>query len=147
MQEKLKMTQQKDKNLAQVQQHYSVYFSIKIIFKSQFFWLIWPFKCLILMILTSTKYHGNLLKDSSWSLLSLVKFFTSLETKKILKIPNRTFLKITRYNVWDHASHKLMWSPYNRCIMTVEIQYPTVTVLKGLKFFFCYWWTSAIANI
>ena len=49
------------------------------------------------MILTSTKYHGNLLKDSSWSLLSLVKIFTSLETKKILKIPNRTFLKITRY--------------------------------------------------
>ena len=49
------------------------------------------------MILTSTKYHGNLLKDSSWSLLSLVIFFTALETKKVLKIQNRTFLKITRY--------------------------------------------------
>ena len=49
------------------------------------------------MILTWTKYHGNLLKDSSWSMLSLVKFFTSLETEKILKIPNGTFLKITRY--------------------------------------------------
>ena len=34
MQEKLKMTYQKDKNLAQEQQHHSVYFSIETVFKS-----------------------------------------------------------------------------------------------------------------
>ena len=40
MQEKMKMTKQRDKNLVQVQQHYSVYFCIKRIFKSSFLWLI-----------------------------------------------------------------------------------------------------------
>ena len=34
MQEKMKMTQQEDKNLVQAQQHCSVYFCLKIIFKS-----------------------------------------------------------------------------------------------------------------
>ena len=63
------------------------------------------------MILTSTKYHGNLLKDSSWSLLSLVNFFTSLETKKILKIPNRTFLKITRYLLNQLMTSNDFWIP------------------------------------
>ena len=58
------------------------------------FLLIWPLKCLIL---TMTKYHGNLLKDSPLSLLSMVKIFSSLETKMILKIPNETFLRITLY--------------------------------------------------
>jgi len=43
------------------------------------------------------KYHENQLRDSPWPLLSLVKFFSSLETNIILKIPNKTFLKITRY--------------------------------------------------
>ena len=49
------------------------------------------------MILTRAKYHENLLKDSPLSLLSVVKFFSSLETKMILKTPNETFLRITRY--------------------------------------------------
>ena len=49
------------------------------------------------MILILTKYHENLLKDSPLSVLSLVKFFSSLETKVILKMLNETFLKITRY--------------------------------------------------
>ena len=44
-----------------------------------------------------TEYHGNLLRDSPLSLLSIVKLFSSLETKKVLKIPNETFLKITLY--------------------------------------------------
>merc|ERR1711989_89662 len=43
------------------------------------------------------KHHENLLRDSPLSLLSIVNFFSSLETKMILKIPNETFLKITRY--------------------------------------------------
>ena len=55
------------------------------------------FKSLILMILTLTKYHENLLRDGTLSLLSMVKFFSSLEVKMILKIPNKTFLRITRY--------------------------------------------------
>ena len=49
------------------------------------------------MILTMAKYHENLLKDSPLSLLSVVKCFSSLETKMILKAPNETFLRITRY--------------------------------------------------
>ena len=91
VQEIMKMTQQKDENLVQVQQHYSDFFCVKIVFKSQFFWLIWPFKCLILMILTIAKYHEILLKDSTSSLLFIVKFFSSLKTKMILKTPNETF--------------------------------------------------------
>ena len=80
MQEKVKMTWQKDENWVQVQQLCSVYFCIKMIFKSWFFWLKWPFECLILMILTMTKYHENSLKDSPLSLLSMVSLFSSLET-------------------------------------------------------------------
>ena len=49
------------------------------------------------MILTITKCHENLLRDSPSYLLSVVKFFSFLETKKVLKIPNETFLRITRY--------------------------------------------------
>ena len=49
------------------------------------------------MILTMTKYHENLLRDSPLSLLFIVKFFSSLETMMALKIPNETFLRITRY--------------------------------------------------
>ena len=44
-----------------------------------------------------TKYHENLLRDSSLSLLSTVKFFSYLEIKMILKIRNETFLRITQY--------------------------------------------------
>ena len=61
------------------------------------FWLIWPFICLILMILTMTNYHEKLLGDSPLSLLCIVKFFSSLKTKMILKVTNKTLLRITRY--------------------------------------------------
>ena len=91
------MTQQKDQKLVQVQQQCIVYFCIKIFFKSGFVWLIWPLECQILMILTMTKYHENLLRDCPTSLLFTVKFLSSLETKKVLKIQNETFLRITRY--------------------------------------------------
>ena len=53
----------------------------------------------ILMILTMTKYHENLLRNSALSLLSTVKIFSSLETEMILKLPNETFLGITRVTV------------------------------------------------
>ena len=49
------------------------------------------------MILTVTKYHENLLRDSPLSLLFIVKFSSSLETNMVLKIPNETFLRNTRY--------------------------------------------------
>ena len=52
---------------------------------------------MILMNLTMTKYHENLLRDSPLSLLSTVKIFSSLESKMILRIPNETFSRITRY--------------------------------------------------
>ena len=48
------------------------------------------------MIMTMTKYHENLLRDSPLPWLSMVKFFTSLEIKMFLKIPNKTFFRITR---------------------------------------------------
>ena len=99
MQEKMKITLHKDKNLAQVQPQCSVYFCIKKNFESWFFWLVWPFECLILMILTMVKYHKNLLRDGLLPSLSIVKFFSSLETKMILKIPDETFLRITRYQI------------------------------------------------
>ena len=70
MQERKKMTWQEDENLVQVQQQCSVHFYMKIIFESLFYWLIWPFECLILMILTITKYYENLLRDRPLSLLS-----------------------------------------------------------------------------
>ena len=50
------------------------------------------------MIVTITKCHKNLLRDSTLSLLSTVDFFSSLETKMILKIQNEIFLRITRYH-------------------------------------------------
>ena len=53
------------------------------------------FYCLILIILTMTKYHENLLRDLS--LLFIVNSLSFLETKMVLKIPNETFLRITRY--------------------------------------------------
>ena len=84
------------KNLVQVQQRCNVYFCMKIFFKSWLVSLIWPFECLILMILTMTKCHENSLEDSPLSLLSLVKSFSFLETNRVLKLPNETFLRITR---------------------------------------------------
>ena len=51
------------------------------------------------MILTIAKYDENLLKDSTLSLLFIVKFFSPLETLMILKTPNETFLRITWYNL------------------------------------------------
>ena len=51
------------------------------------------------MFLTMAKYQENLLKDSTLSLLFIVKFYSSLKTKMMLKTPNETFLKITRYQL------------------------------------------------
>ena len=41
----------------------------------------------------------SLFRDSSLFFLSIVKLFSSLETKMILKIPNETFLRITRSRI------------------------------------------------
>ena len=49
------------------------------------------------MVLMMAKYHEILLLDSPLSLLSIMKFFSYLDTTMILKIPNETFLRITRY--------------------------------------------------
>ena len=95
------MISQKDNNLVQVQQQCSVYFSTETTFGSWFFladMAFWMSKfSLILMILIMAKYHENLLIDSPLTLLSMVKFFISLETKVVLKMPNETFLRINRY--------------------------------------------------
>ena len=60
-----------------------------------------------------TKYHENLLKVSPLYLLSMVKFLSSLETKIVLKVPNETFLRITRY-IFPHPYFfylHLLYSP------------------------------------
>ena len=75
------------------------------------FWRIWPFECLILMILTMAKYHENLLKVSSLSFLFIVKFFSSLKTRMILKTPNETFLRITQY-LWSYCFY-----PWTRVVV------------------------------
>ena len=60
------------------------------------------------MILTMAKYYEKSLRDSPLSLLSVVIFFSFLETKKVLKIPNKTFLKITRYQEEPVAQRREM---------------------------------------
>ena len=61
------------------------------------------------MALTMTKHHENLLRYSTLSLLSMIKLFSSLETKMILKIPNETFLRITWYNRNYARTMKHFW--------------------------------------
>ena len=68
------------------------------------------------MILTIAKYHENLLKDSTSSLLFIVKFFSPLETQMILKTPNETFLRITRYIYVRIYVHE-----YLRCTATFSM--------------------------
>ena len=133
MQEKMKMTSQKDENLVQVQQQCSVYFCIKTFFKSWFVWLIWPFECLILMILTMTKYHENLLRDSPLSLLFIVKILSSLETKVVLKIPNETFLRITRYihSIWFAESENVRRSRTQKTTWRHDGRTPSPTMRQG----------------
>ena len=62
------------------------------------------------MILTMTKYHENLLRVSPLSLLSMVKFFLSLETKMVLEIPNvkHLYLLSVRYIAFLFPCH--IWS-------------------------------------
>ena len=99
--------------MVQVQQQSSVYFCIKMIFDSWLLWLIWPYKwCLISMMLTMTENHENLLRESTMSLLSLVKFFSCLETKITLKIPNETLLRITWYHVFLFSGQLYFFSHY-----------------------------------
>ena len=78
------------------------------------------------------KYHENLLKDSTLSLLFTVKFFSSLETKMILKIPYETFLKITLYMLVKKVSNS------NRLTASLSVfglplpTFPSVATLKVL---------------
>ena len=62
------------------------------------------------MILTVAKFQENLLRDSTLSLLFRVKFFSSLETKMILKIQNETFLGITRYRYLIRSKRSLQYN-------------------------------------
>ena len=91
---------------------------------------LWPFECLILMILIMTKYDENLLKDSPLSLLSLVIFFSFLKIKMIAKLPSETFLRITRYHIF------LLWmdgSFGSRSAKSSIIIVPKIFYLKWLQ--------------
>ena len=51
------------------------------------------------MILAMTKYHENLLKDSTLSLLSIVNFFPPLGNQDNSKDTTETLLTITRKDI------------------------------------------------
>ena len=103
-----------------------------------------PFECLILLILTMTKYHKNLLSDSPLSLIFIVNFFSSLETKTVLKIPNRTFLRITLYITalistndlsffsWFNAS--AVFSNFSKNIFDSSALVPVGTIYEAPRF-------------
>ena len=61
------------------------------------------------MTLTMTTYHENLLRDGPLSVLFIVKFFSSLETKMVPKIPNETFIRITQFNHQIKLHTILVW--------------------------------------
>ena len=99
---------------------------LRMNFKSGFFWLTWPFKCLILMILTIAQCHENLLKDRALCLLLIVKFFSPQEASMILKTPNETFLKITRYHLGKHGETHYQVNLFQNFFMFIFIAY-TIT--------------------
>ena len=80
-----------------------------------------------------TKYHENLLRDSTLSSHSMVKFISSLETKMILKIPNETFLRMTRY-LLHVTSRYFMLLHVTSCYRDVLPVFPTSTIETKKKF-------------
>ena len=101
------------KDLEQVQQQCSLFLPRKdlriiVILADMAFWMF--------------KYHETLLRDSLLSLLSIVKFFSSLESKMILKMPNETFLRNTLYlSTVLHCKHSFssrssiwFWNTFNQ---------------------------------
>ena len=85
--------------LVHVRQHFGVSFYIKIFLLFWFIQLIWPSKCLILTILTLAKCLQNLLRDSTWSVISIAKKFLFKVVSMMLKMPIVTFFWITLYLV------------------------------------------------
>ena len=80
------------------------------------------------MILTMTEKHENLLRDSPLSLLSTVKFFSSLETEMVLKMPNETFLKITRYLLIITGEHSIYEYMINSCCCCFSFHFPQLSL-------------------
>ena len=77
------------------------------------------------------KYHESLLRDSPLSLLSIEKFFSSLDTKMIRKVPNETFLRITRY---EDRIPILDIFYYHRKLLSLNISIVSIIyVYKGSK--------------
>ena len=84
------------------------------------FWLIEPFKYLILMILTMTIYHGNLLRDSALHSLS------SLEIKLILNSKN------TKWNLSEnHPILSFSMSVYDETFFLLMISSLTSSKIFG----------------
>ena len=95
------------------------------------------------MILTMAKHHENLLRDSSLSLLSAVKFLSSLETKMIPKIQNETFLKITRYYIvmrtncfafWETKKQGIEGKKQERQIRPTNDQFRGLSIFPAINF-------------
>ena len=95
MPKKMKMTLQRAENLVHVKQHYGDSICKKIFFLFRFIQLIWPSKCLILTILTLAKCLQNLLRDSTWSVISIAKKFLFKVVSMMLKMPIVTFFFLT----------------------------------------------------
>ena len=83
-----------------------------------------------------TKHHENLLRDSPLSLLFMVKFFSSLETKMSLKIPNETFLRITLYHFAPVDGHFILGYTSFPQRMTRRYRYSISLLLLCLMFAF-----------
>ena len=74
-----------------------------MIFKSWLFWLIWPFKCQIMIILTMAKFLGNLCKDSTLYLFDTTNIIFCLGSLFASKMPLVNFFWDARYEesgVW-----------------------------------------------
>ena len=98
------------------------------------FWLIWPFQCLILMIMPMADDHEILLKASSLSLLSMVRFFSSLKIKMILKIPNKMLRNYTSSKWGSWWIRRLSLFPFFYAVFRsniVEASSRSVATRKG----------------
>ena len=69
-------------------------------------YLIWPFECLILTILTLTKSLQNLLRDSILPVIFTVKKSILYVVLIMLKMPKETFFLTTLYQADNQADNQ-----------------------------------------
>ena len=90
-----------------MQKHYGISFYKKIFLIFLFIWLIGPFECLILTILTSTKCVQNLFRESTLSVISIIKKISILGFLDNAENIKRQFFLDTRYQVVTWSKNPL----------------------------------------